>query len=96
VKFLVDANILSEATQPRPDEAALAWLSRHETELAVNPIILGELEYGILLLPAGKKRERSNEKGGRCPLRTVWSPPPPGNTTSPSRPATPTISLTPA
>ncbi len=58
MKFLVDANVLSEATKPRPDEAALAWLNRHETELAVNPIILGELEHGILLLPAGKKRER--------------------------------------
>ncbi len=58
IKFLVDANVLSEATRPRPDEVVLAWLDRHETELAVNPIILGELEYGILLLPSSKKRER--------------------------------------
>jgi predicted nucleic acid-binding protein len=58
MKFLVDAPVLSEATQPRPDEAVLAWLRRHETELAVNPIILGELEYGILLLASSQKRER--------------------------------------
>jgi predicted nucleic acid-binding protein len=58
MKFLVDANVLSEGTKPEPDDAVIAWLSRHETELAVNPIILGELEYGILLLPAGRKRER--------------------------------------
>jgi hypothetical protein len=58
MKFLVDANVLSEATKPRPNDAVLEWLSRHETELAVNPIILGELEYGILLLPSSKKRER--------------------------------------
>jgi toxin FitB len=58
VKFLVDANVLSEGTKPQPDNAVIAWLSRHETELAVNPIILGELEYGILLLPASKKRDR--------------------------------------
>jgi len=32
------------------------WLRRHESDLAVNPIILGEIEYGILLLSAGKKR----------------------------------------
>lgn len=56
--FLVDANVLSEATRPRPDESVVAWLARNETELAVNPIILGELQYGILLLPSGKKRER--------------------------------------
>ena len=34
------------------------WLRRHERELAVNPIILGELEYGILLLPASRRRAR--------------------------------------
>lgn len=58
MKFLVDANVLSEATKPRPDEAVIEWLGRHESDFAVNPIILGELEYGILLLPSSKKRER--------------------------------------
>jgi predicted nucleic acid-binding protein len=36
----------------------LDWLSRQETQLAVNPIVVGELEYGILLLPAGRRRTR--------------------------------------
>ena len=61
MKFLVDANVLSEATKPRPDEVVIEWLSRHGTEIAVNPIVLGELEYGILLLPSSKKRERLRE-----------------------------------
>jgi toxin FitB len=56
MKFLVDANILSEGTKPKPDERVVAWLSAHETELAINPIILGELRFGILLLPMGKRR----------------------------------------
>jgi predicted nucleic acid-binding protein len=56
--FLVDANVLSEATRPRPDEAVLAWLGLNEAALAVTPIILGELQYGILLLAPGKKRDR--------------------------------------
>lgn len=34
------------------------WLRRHERDLAVNPIVLGELEYGILVLPAGRRRTR--------------------------------------
>jgi predicted nucleic acid-binding protein len=58
VKYLVDANVLSEPTKPAPDAHVVAWLRRHERDLAVNPIILGELEYGILLLPAGKRRTR--------------------------------------
>jgi len=56
VKFLVDANVLSEATKPQPDAKVVAWLADHETQLAINPIILGELRFGILALPKGKRR----------------------------------------
>jgi predicted nucleic acid-binding protein len=58
VKYLVDANVLSEPTKPAPNARVVEWLRRHERDLAVNPIILGELEYGILLLPAGRRRTR--------------------------------------
>ncbi|WP_165233795.1 PIN domain-containing protein [Aquisphaera insulae] len=56
--YLVDANVLSEATRQMPEATVLRWLESHEAELAVNPIILGELRYGILLLPSGRKRAR--------------------------------------
>ncbi|HEV3137444.1 MAG TPA: PIN domain-containing protein, partial [Pirellulales bacterium] len=58
MKYLVDANVLSEPTKERPASAVVNWLGQHEADLAVNPIILGELEYGILLLPTGKRRAR--------------------------------------
>jgi toxin FitB len=58
VKYLVDANILSEPTKPAPNAGVLAWLRRNEREIAVDPIILGELRFGILLLPKGKRRAR--------------------------------------
>jgi predicted nucleic acid-binding protein len=56
VKYLVDANVLSEPTKPTPDERAVAWLRVHEPEIAVDPVILGELRFGILILPKGRKR----------------------------------------
>lgn len=56
--FLVDANVLSEATRPEPDPRVLAWLAHHEREIAVDPVILGEIRFGILLLPSGKRRAR--------------------------------------
>lgn len=56
--ILVDANVLSEATKPEPDPRILRWLSRHEPEIAVDPVILGEIRFGILLLPTGKRRAR--------------------------------------
>jgi toxin FitB len=59
--FLVDANVLSEATKPQPTPLVIDWLSAHEQRLVVNPIVLGELEYGILLLPAGRRRTRLHE-----------------------------------
>lgn len=61
MRYLVDANVLSEATKPRPDPEVVAWLAAHETEIAVDPIVLGELRFGILLLPAGRRRERLEE-----------------------------------
>lgn len=56
MKYLVDANVLSEPTKPAPDPRVVDWLRVHERDLAVDPIILGEIRFGILLLPKGKRR----------------------------------------
>ena len=56
--FLVDANVLSEATKPAPDSNVVEWLRRNEGEIAVDPVIIGEIRFGILLLPRGRKRDR--------------------------------------
>ena len=58
MNYLVDANVLSEATKPQPAAPVVDWLRHHEQRLVVNPIILGELQYGVLLLPAGRRRAR--------------------------------------
>lgn len=56
MKYLVDANVLSEPTKPAPDLRVIEWLRANEREIAVDPVILGELRFGILILPKGKKR----------------------------------------
>ena len=56
MKYLVDANVLSEPTKPTPDPRVLEWLRAHEPDLVVDPVILGELRFGILILPKGRKR----------------------------------------
>lgn len=56
MKYLVDANVLSEPTRPTPDPRVVEWLRAHEREIAVDPVILGELRFGILILPQGRKR----------------------------------------
>ena len=56
--YLVDANVLSEATKPAPNSNVIEWLRHNERALAVDPIILGEIRFGIHLLPSGKRRRR--------------------------------------
>lgn len=56
--YLVDANVLSEPTRPTPSPVVIEWLRAHEREIAVDPVILGEIRYGILLLPPGRRRTR--------------------------------------
>ncbi len=51
--YLVDANVLSEPTKSAPHTSAIEWLQHNEREIAVDPIILGEIRFGILLLPNG-------------------------------------------
>ncbi|MGC2660295.1 MAG: type II toxin-antitoxin system VapC family toxin [Bryobacteraceae bacterium] len=56
MKYLVDANVLSEPTRPTPNSHVIEWLRAHEEEIAVDPVILGEMRFGILVLPKGRKR----------------------------------------
>jgi predicted nucleic acid-binding protein len=56
VRYLVDANVLSEPTKKAPNAKVVEWLRDNEREIAVDPIILGELRFGILLLRNGRRR----------------------------------------
>jgi len=54
--YLVDANVLSEATRPAPSAKVVSWLSANEQAIVVDSIVLGELCAGVLALPRGRKR----------------------------------------
>jgi toxin FitB len=54
--YLVDANVLMEPTKARPDSKVVAWLTANEGDFVVDAIVLGELCFGILALPKGRKR----------------------------------------
>lgn len=56
MKYLVDVNVLSEATRPAPSPKVIGWLSQNEAELSIDAVILGEIRLGILLLPSAKRR----------------------------------------
>jgi predicted nucleic acid-binding protein len=58
VTYLVDANVLSEPTKATPVAKVVDWLRQNEPELGVDPIILGEVRFGIQILPSGRRRRR--------------------------------------
>ena len=56
---IVDTNVLSELTRPRPDAAVLRWLDDQPlAEVATTAITAAELRYGVARLPAGRRRNR--------------------------------------
>ncbi|HAV64698.1 MAG TPA: VapC toxin family PIN domain ribonuclease [Verrucomicrobiales bacterium] len=58
MSHLVDANVLCEATRPEANPNVLAWLEKHDADLHVSVITLGEIEKGIRLLPRSRKRSQ--------------------------------------
>jgi toxin FitB len=55
MRYLVHANVLSEPTKKVPNAKFAEWLRDNEREIAVDPIILGEVRLGTLLLHNGRR-----------------------------------------
>ena len=58
MRYLLDANVLSEAVRPRPDSGVANWLVQHEGGAAISELTIGEFTKGAFFLPAGPKRKR--------------------------------------
>ena len=58
MRFLVDADVVSEQTKPAPNMSVVNWLLDHDVQLAISPIVLGEILLGIHSLAQGKRRTR--------------------------------------
>jgi predicted nucleic acid-binding protein len=54
--FLVDTDILSESTKAAPNAGVLSWIETNEPAIRISSISLGEIQYGIELLDAGRKQ----------------------------------------
>ncbi len=56
-RFLLDTNVVSEATKVRPDRTAQAWLaSQRLDECCVSALTLGEIQFGISRLSAAARQ----------------------------------------
>ncbi|HXK07328.1 MAG TPA: type II toxin-antitoxin system VapC family toxin [Verrucomicrobiae bacterium] len=56
-RYLLDTNIIGNATKPLPSEALVAWMSgQADEDLFISCLTVAEIRRGILEKPAGKKR----------------------------------------
>jgi predicted nucleic acid-binding protein len=73
MKYLVDANVLSEPTKAVSVQRAVDWLNENEAELVVSPVVMGEIWRGVDAMPEGrKKQEQRSHSDGDLPVR--WFP----------------------
>jgi predicted nucleic acid-binding protein len=60
--FLLDTNVISEATRPKPDAKVIAWLDTADEDLLfISVATIAEINFGIAGMPAGSKQRRLRE-----------------------------------
>jgi toxin FitB len=71
MNFLLDTNVVSEWTKPRPDSGVVDWLSKiDEDSVFLSVVTFAELRHGIERLPVSKRRKQLDEwLRGELPLR---------------------------
>ena len=57
MKYLVDANVLSEPTKLVRVQRVVDWLNANDTELAASAVVMGELWRGVDALAEGRKKQ---------------------------------------
>lgn len=62
MNFLLDTNVVSEWSKPRPDPGVVDWLARiDEDAVFLSVVTFAELRHGIERLPASKRRKQLDE-----------------------------------
>ena len=57
--ILLDTNVVSEVMKVTPSAAVLEWLnSENSSSLYISTVTIGEIAYGLTILPASKRRSR--------------------------------------
>lgn len=62
MSFLLDTNVVSEWTKPRPNPGVVDWLAKvDEDTVYLSVVTFAELRHGIERLPSGKRRTQLDE-----------------------------------
>ncbi|MDA8346467.1 MAG: type II toxin-antitoxin system VapC family toxin [Thermaerobacter sp.] len=59
MNFLLDTNVVSEWTKPRPDPGVVQWLAdADEDRIFISVATLAEVRYGVERMQPGSRRDR--------------------------------------
>ncbi|ANL37862.1 MULTISPECIES: type II toxin-antitoxin system VapC family toxin [Rhizobium] len=56
--IFLDTNVVSETLRKSPSEAVIAWLVRHDAELALPTVTIAEIAFGIQKIRPDQRAER--------------------------------------
>ena len=56
--IFLDTNIISETLKKSPSEAVIAWLVRHDVELALPTVTIAEIAFGIQKIRPDERADR--------------------------------------
>lgn len=61
--IVLDTNVLAEFMRPQPNERVVAWLKQQtRSNLFTTAVTHGEMLYGVLLLPEGRRKTRMQQE----------------------------------
>ena len=69
LRYLLDTNVISEATRPSPNLNIVRKLTEHQREIATAAVVFHELLYGCLRLVESQKRQFLLEYINQIPLK---------------------------
>lgn len=56
--IFLDTNVVSETLKKAPNEAVIAWLVRHDAELALPTVTIAEITFGIHKIRPDQRADR--------------------------------------
>ena len=56
--IFLDTNVVSETLRRTPDRAVIAWLERHDAELALPTVTIAEIAFGIAKIRPDQRAAR--------------------------------------
>lgn len=59
--IFLNTNVVSETLKKAPDSAVIAWLVRHDAELALPTVVVAEIAFGIQKIRPDQRAERLEE-----------------------------------